>query len=182
MLFISFLFAFLVLFPSVLICTSPGFFTVKKFWNYSSVYELPTGDSWASKLWLSHWRKGMWHVRKGGKVSFRGFCSAGLQGSKWGPGVKVTPATHRHTQPLPSADCQFWGDGEPMTELEKTLHKMSLTHNFPSCAMTTDCPKNLHAHTVSRYFANNWLAEVSTYNYLTEEKERLIETHPRLHT
>lgn len=110
-----------------------------KFETYSTIYELPTGDRWVSELWLSHWRRGTWDVRKGSKVSFRGFCSAGTQGSKWGTGDKVILATHRHTLPLPSADCQSWGDEEPMKNQCTAREKIC---NLPSCAMTADFPIN----------------------------------------
>lgn len=151
------------------------------FETYSILYELPTGDRWASELWLSHWRR-IWDVRKGDKESFRGFCSADTQDNKWGTGDNVSSAIQTHTA-SPSADCQSWGGEKPVTQLEKRLYKMSLICHLPSCAMTTHFPINCsYMHTVSRYLANHWLAEVSIYNYLKEEKEKLIETHLRLHT
>lgn len=50
MLFISFLFAFLVLFPSILNYSGQSSSQSGKFETYATVYELPTGDRWASAV------------------------------------------------------------------------------------------------------------------------------------
>lgn len=154
------------------------------FATYSTIYELPTGERWASELWLSHWRRRIWDVRKGGKVPFRGFCSAGTQGSKWGTG----DSSHFSHAQTPTASDLCWLSvlGWWRTNdwaREKAVQDVSYLQS-PFLCHDNRLPHKLflHAHTVFRYFTNNWLAEVNTYNYLTGEKEKLIETHPRLHT
>lgn len=151
---------------------------------YSTIYELPTGENWASELWLSHWRRRMWDVGRGGKVSFRGFFSAGTQGSKRGTG----DLSHfSHAQTPTASDLSrlsvlgWWRTNGRVTAREKAVQDVSYLLS-PFLCHDNRLPHKpfLHAHTVFRYLANNWLAEVSTY--LTEEKEKLIETHPRLHT
>lgn len=87
-------------------------------------------------------------------MAFRGFCSAGTQGSKWGTGDEVTSAIDRHTA-SPSAGCQSWGAEEPMAELEKRLYKVSLIYcHLPSCAMTTAFP-------INRSYTHTWFPDTS---------------------
>lgn len=183
MLFISFPFAFLVLFPGKLICTSQGFLAIRKFWNL--LHFIWTSYWWQVSLWAvaKPLEKKSVRCQERRWSGFQGllFCRhSGQQVGHWGQ-------SHcSHTQTHCLSFCWLSVLGCWRTNgwaREKAVPDVSYSPS-PFLYYDNSLPHKplLHAHTVSRYLTKHWLAEVSIYNYLTEEKEKLIETHLRLHT